>query len=158
MSKDAKTRAVELFNEHLHLVQTNQKLFRKTILDTIIAEFTTPEKTFSVASAATHYNNAKKAAEAAGLVAGLGRVSIPGEKVPNADGTMPFDDCDCITVCEVCENVVRRTQSFINEELARKTYQERLKSRFQGTWKLIKGLGPNVGDTYKLADTELELA
>lgn len=159
MKTDAKTRVLELFYENIGMVNTNQTEFRRKVMQSLIVDCSTLEKRMTEAAAATHYNNAKKIAEKAGAVEGLGRcinASAGPDRKNNKD--MPFDDSDCITVLEVIDNTVIRTESFINEELARTKLKQRLSAKFPTMWKLIKGLGPNVGDTYKLSDDEYEMA
>lgn len=159
MKTDAKTRVLELFYENLDMVKSNQTEFRRKVMQSLIQDCSSIDKRMTEAAAATHYNNAKKIAEKAGAVEGLGRavnnVVFLGERKNNKD--MPFDDKDCITLLEVVNNVVTRTRSFLDEELARSKLKERLSAKIPSTWKLIKGLGPNVGDTYKLTDEESEL-
>jgi len=160
MSKDIKVRAYEIFVENLHIAETNQTIFRRLVVDTIIAEFATVERPMSLAASAAHYNTAKKLAESKGLVSGLGRPpKDPSQSKPEKlnGSKQPFDDEDCFTVLEIVNGVVTRTGSFLNEELARKKLAERRSSKFPTTWKFIKGLGPNVGDTYKLGDLEVDL-
>lgn len=160
MAQDIKTRAYEVFVANLHVAQTNQTVFRRLVVDIIIAEFATPDKPMSLAASAAHYNTAKKRAEAEGLVSGLGRPpKDPGEAKPEKAGSskLLFDDSDCITVLEVIDGVVTRTGSYLDEGLARKKLAERRSSKFPTTWKIIKGLGPNVGDVYKLVDLEVDL-
>lgn len=160
MAKDIKVRAFEIFVENLHMAQTNQTIFRRFVVDTIIAEYATPEKPMSLAASAAHYNTAKKLAESKGLVSGLGRPpKDPNEAKPEkSNGSrMPFDDEDCFTVLEIINGVVTRTGSYLDEALARKKLAERRSSKFPTTWKFIKGLGPNVGDVYKLTDLETDM-
>lgn len=155
MKQDAKSRANELFQEHKHMIGVNQTEFRRTVMQTLMAEFG-----ISLASSATHYNNAKKAAQSTGdaEVANLGRLATSSASKQVDEDGVPFNDEDCITVCEVVGEIAGRSQSFLNEEAAREKYQERLKSRIPSTWKLIKGLGPNPGEAYKLREGEIELA
>jgi len=154
MKIDAKTRVVELFHENLHMAATNQTAFRKKVMNTLIRECSTDDKPMTTAAAATHYNNAKKAAERAGLVSGLGRSNPPETKAIDQD---EIPDDDCYTVAETVNEVVTRTCSFLNEDLARKKYKERLSAKIPSNWHLIKGLGPNVGDTFRLAESEVLL-
>lgn len=154
MKQDAKTRASELFNIHLHLVANSQTEFRRTVMQSLISEGVVT----TVAAAATHYNNAKKSAERIGLVNGLGRTqgSASADRKSNSKDAI-LDDDKCFTVLETVDNVVVRTESFVAELPARKKYTERLSGRNPAVWKLITGLGPNVGDTYKLQEGETEL-
>lgn len=160
MANDIKSRAFNIFVENLELAKTNQTIFRRRVVDIIIAEFSTPDKIMSLAASAAHYNNAKKLAEEKGLVSGLGRPpKDPNEVKPEKTGSskLLFDDSDCITVLEVIDGIVTRTGSYLNEALAWEHLKERRSSRFPTTWKIIKGLGPNVGDIYKLVDLEVDL-
>jgi hypothetical protein len=72
VNMNAKELAVKFFNEYLELAKTDQRQFRRTVMDKVM-ELTS----CSNASAATHYNFAKKLAEANGLVNGLGRQVKP---------------------------------------------------------------------------------
>ena len=163
---NAKTRAVELFNEHIALSTTDQTAFRRLVMNTLIAEFSLPDKPMSIAAAATHYNNAKKGAEAAGTVSGLGRtvtkvidpdavVATVG-KIKKA-GKAIVDDSACFTVIEVIDGIVCRCRSYLDIGEARDdVYDRREFSSFE-RWKLIQGLGPNSGETYRLRDDEKEI-
>lgn len=114
----------------------------------------------SLAASAAHYNNAKKKAESLHIVSGLGRPpKDPSEAKPEKSGStkLLFDDSDCITVLEVIEGIVTRTGSFLNEALAWEELKKRRSARHPTTWKIIKGLGPNVGDIYKLVDMEVDM-
>ena len=64
----AKDRAVELYNQHIELAITDGRLFRKTVMDTLMLE-----TGCTLAAAATHYNSAKKLAAP---VEGLGRPAV----------------------------------------------------------------------------------
>lgn len=158
MKTDAKTRVLELFYENLDMVKTNQTEFRRKVMQSLIADCSTTDKRMTEAAAATHYNNAKKIAEKAGAVEGLGRTNTVSTTERKNNKDMPFDDSDCITILEIINNNVTRTQSFLDEELARNKLKERLSAKIPTTWKIIKGLGPNVGDTYKLTEEEYELS
>lgn len=153
VTTNTKERALEIFKEHLHLIPTEgQTVFRKTVMTQIMAEFLT-----NLSSAATHYNNAKKTAENQNLITGVGRNNASKK---NTDSSSE----NCYTVCEVIVNeatntqVVNRTRSYFTEEEARAVRKQRMSRPSESVWKLIKGLGPNVGDTYKLDETEIELA
>ena len=161
MAKEIKARAYEIFLEHLPKAEINQTTFRRLVVDLIIAEFSTPEKPMSLAASASHYNTAKKRAEAEGRVTGLGRPPKDPNEVAKEKATSstkpPFDDEDCITVLEIIDGVVTRTGSYLDEAFARQELAKRRSSRFPTTWKIIKGLGPNVGDVYKLLDGEYDM-
>ena len=144
----AKQRAVEVFNANLDMIPVDQTLFRRTVMQTLVTEFM-----ISNATAATHYNNAKKLAEKNGAVSGLGRVAAMRDR--SKDTIIP--ESECFTITEVIDNIVTRTQSFVSEQSAREKLAERRKAKVPTDWKLISGLGPNVGDTYKLSVGEVEL-
>lgn len=154
MKQSPKLRAITLFNENMYMINESQTQFRKKVMQTLMAEFN-----ISQAASATHYNNAKKLAEKDGIIVGLGRGSdaVGDRRRSNPNDRLIHDD-DCFTVLEVIDDAVTRTQSFIDEELARTKLKERLSAKIPTTWKLIRGLGPNVGDTYKLSESEKELA
>ena len=154
---NAKQRAVEIYNEHLHLAATDGRLFRKTVMDQLMAELG-----LSLASAATHYNNTKKAAP----VEGLGRPAAPKgvRKVSDKKGkTEPeVDDNDCFSVIELVatengNNQVGRCQSFILQGDASEKFDEKVKAWPKRSWVMIQGLGPNSGDTFRLRDGEREI-
>jgi hypothetical protein len=153
----AKERAVELYNLHIALATTDGRSFRKTVMDTLMAE-----TGCSLAAAATHYNNAKKAAP----VEGLGRapapkgVQKPGNKKPKADDPEVADD-DCFSVLELVQrdgNIqIGRCQSFVLQGDASEKFDDKVVAWPTCSWVMIKGLGPNSGDTYKLGTGEKEI-
>lgn len=161
MAQDIKTRAFDIFIENLELAKVDQSMFRRRVIETIMVEFSTPEKQMSHAASAAQYNSAKKKAEGQGQVAGLGRPAKDPSEVKHEKGDsskLLFDDCDCYTVLEIVDGLVRRTGSFLDKGLALQKLAERRTAKIPTMWKLIQGLGPNVGDVYKLADNETELA
>jgi hypothetical protein len=153
----AKERAVELFKEHAALAATDGRLFRKTVMDTLQAE-----TGCTLAAAATHYNNAKKAATP---VAGLGRptpalgVRKAASKNSNAEDELP--DNECFTVMDIVFNdangTVGRTMAFDTQGDASEYYDSRVEHWPQFNWVMIKGLGPNSGDQFKLEAGETEI-
>ncbi len=153
---NAKQRAVEIYNEHIALAQTDGRLFRKTVMDQLMAE-----TGCSLAAAATHYNNAKKAAP----VEGLGRAPVTkgARKVTPGKGKAAelVPDDECFTVLELVnkdgEHLVGRSQSFIYQGEAGETFESKTSAWPNSTWVLIQGLGPNSGDSYKLEPGEKEL-
>ena len=159
---NAKTRATELFMENLELSKTDQTAFRRKVMHTLIAEFSVDGRVMSIASAATLYNNAKKAAEQAGLVQGLGRTkpktacSTGSNKPCKRDKQDLVPDDQCYTVLELVDGNVGRCRSFLSEEDAREHLRMR-RSTTATEWKLIQGLGPNSGDVYRLGIEEKEL-
>lgn len=171
-----KIRASVIFRENLELASINQTQFRRKVMDTLIAEFSTPEKAMSVAAAATYYNTAKKQAEQDGLVKGLGRNHSEEQTPPNQETTChaatPItstvysnkthgdshsgDDEPCFTVLEVINGFVERTMSFgLQGDASEHIDERRLNS--PSNWKLISGIGPNSGERYSLRQGEKEL-
>lgn len=152
---NAKERAVQLYQQHIALASTDGRLFRKTVMDTLMAE-----TGCSITSAATHYNNAKKA----NPVEGLGRAPAPAGLV-KAGGTKKsktddpdVDDDDCFAVIELVnldgEQTVGRYQSFILQGDASEKFDEKVVNWPARAWVMIKGLGPNHGNTFKLGTNE----
>ena len=152
---NAKQRAVELYQQHIALASTDGRLFRKTVMDTLMAE-----TGCSLAAAATHYNTAKKAAP----VEGLGRAPVPkglvkpgNTKKPKADDP-EVDDDDCFAVIELVnrdgDETVGRYQSFILQGDASEKFDEKIVAWPTRSWVMIQGLGPNHGDTFKLGANE----
>lgn len=154
---NAKERALELYQQHLELAKTDGRRFRKMIMETLQTEY----PGMSVASAATHYNNAKKA----NPVEGLGRAPVPaGVRKPGGRGKKqePLqDDNDCFSVLELrqVENTttVARCQSFAFQGEAGETFDRKVESWPGSVWVLIQGLGPNSGDNYRLEPGEREI-
>lgn len=154
---NTKARATEIYQQHLHLATTDGRLFRKTVMDQMMSEMG-----ISLASAATHYNNCKKAAP----VEGLGRapapkgVQKPGSKKPKADDP-EVDDDDCFSVLELVQRdgniLVGRCQSFVMQGDASEKFDDKVVAWPTCSWVMIKGLGPNSGDTYKLGAGEKEI-
>ena len=151
-----KERGMEIYQQHLHLAATDGRLFRKTVMDQMMAEFGV-----SLASAATGYNNCKKAAP----VEGLGRAAVP-KGVHKADETAPktaetVADNDCFTVIELVNNplgtIVGHTESFVMQGDASECFDSKIEHWPFSDWKLVQGLGPNPGDGYKLEPGEKEI-
>lgn len=152
----AKDRAVELYNQHIALASTDGRLFRKTVMDTLQTEFSC-----SVAAAATHYNNAKKAHEASnGAIAGLGRAPAPkGVRKPGSGKTKKDEDLqpdnECFAVIEVLKDgTVGRTQTFLMQGDASEKYDEKVGYRPDIHWVMMQGLGPMSGDNFRLGAGE----
>jgi hypothetical protein len=150
---NAKERAVEIYAQHLALASTDGRSFRKTVMDQLMSE-----TGCSLAAAATHYNNAKKAAP---TVEGLGRAAVPKtvRKMPKGKSEDPeVEDNECFTVLEVLidgsSHTVGRTHSYEGLGLAKIKLGECLTRTPTATWYLIQGLGPNHGDTFKIAAGE----
>lgn len=147
---NAKQRAVEIYNQHLSLASTDGRNFRKTVMDQLMSE-----TGCSLAAAATHYNNAKKAAP---VIEGLGRATTPKtvRKMPKGTNKEPeVADNECFTVLEILsDKTVGRTHSFEGLGLAKIKWGESLSRSPEAHWVLIQGLGPNHGDNYKLEPGE----
>ena len=150
----AKDRAVEIYNQHIALAAENGRLFRKTVMDQLMEE-----TGCSLAAAATHYNNAKKAAP----VEGLGRAPV-SKNVRRARGQEQIpdiDDNDCYSVLELVEtergHEVARCQSFILQGDASEKYDEKTAAWPNSTWVMIQGLGPISGENYRLEPGEREI-
>jgi hypothetical protein len=154
---NAKTRAIELYNEHLALASTDGRNFRKTVMDTLMAE-----TGCTLAAAATHYNTAKKQSAP---VQGLGRAPVAkGVRKPGANKGKPDavqDDDECYTVLELLKHkddvTVGRCRSHLMQGDASEDFDDRIKFNPPSVWIMIKGLGPIHGDTFKLGDGEVEI-
>jgi hypothetical protein len=116
----------------------------------------------SLAAAATHYNNAKKA----NPVEGLGRPvnnKVQRKTSPNrAKSEQILPDNECFTVVELVQHdgsdmVVGRCQSFELQGDASEKFDEKVEAHPECTWLLIQGLGPNHGDVFKLEPDEKEI-
>ncbi len=154
---NAKTRAVEIYNEHLALASTDGRSFRKTVMDQLMAE-----TGCSLAASATHYNNAKKAAP----VEGLGRAPTPkGVRKPSSGpGKKSADrqpDNECFTVIELLKDgnayEVGRCRSYLTQGDASEDFDEKIEAYPKGSWIMIQGLGPCHGDTFRLDADEKEV-
>lgn len=156
---NSKVRAQEIYNEHIHLASTDGRLFRKTVMDQMMVELG-----ISLASSATLYNNAKKAAP----VEGLGRATAPvGLKKPGVTGSKAkagqvCDDNDCFAVIELVPSsgdsfTVGRTQAFLMQGDASEKFDEKISYWPNSHWIMISGLGPNHSDTFKLDAGEKEI-
>lgn len=154
-----KERAAELYQQHIDLAKTDGRLFRKTVMDTLMAE-----TGCTLSAAATHYNTAKKAHEAAnGAIEGLGRAPVPkgvqkpgAKKVENKQELQ--EDDDCFSVIEIdAEGNAGRCQSFLLQGDASEKFDDKVAAWPNTTWVLIQGLGPNSGDTFRLEPGEREI-
>ena len=154
---DTKTRAMEIYNKHLALAGTDGRSFRKTVMDELMAEMGV-----TLASAATHYNNCKKAVPVTGL--GRATVSKGVRKASNKgkDGNIAPDN-ECFTVIELvgagdgAEHYVGRCQSFLLQGDASEKFDEKVEAWPMTSWVMIQGLGPNHGETFKLDTGEKEI-
>ncbi len=152
----AKERAVEIYAQHIHLASADGRLFRKTVMDQMMSELG-----ISLASAATLYNGAKKAAP----VEGLGRAA-PNKNVrkPGAGKgkvAVEIPDNECFSVLELVKQsdgfCVGRCQSFKFQGEAGETFDSKIDAWPMSTWVMIRGLGPNHSDNFKLAHGEEEI-
>lgn len=148
MQKTAKDRAYEIFVDNIHIAGIDQTIFRRKVMDTLKEEYNA-----TTAAAATHYNNAKKLAESNGLISGLGRP----QQAKRTTSKDVVSDSECYTVLEIVDDTVTRTRSFLDVTLAKANLKLRLSARNPSCWKLISGMGPNVGDTYRLRPGEVEI-
>jgi hypothetical protein len=155
---DTKVRAMEIYQQHIALASTDPRIFRKTVREQLMRE-----TGCSDAAASTHYNNCKKAGP---VIEGLGRAAVPkGLRKPGAGKAKPdepeVDDDECFTVIELVQGensvTVGRCQSFILQGDASEKYDSKVNTWSNCTWVLIKGLGPNHGDAYKVSPTEHEI-
>jgi len=155
---NAKQRAVEIYNQHIALASTDGKSFRKTVMDQLMAE-----TGCTLAAAATHYNNAKKGSAP---IAGLGRPVVPATvRKPGSKGKVQIElqpDEECFTVIELLKHglddvTIGRCCAHLLQGDASEEFDERTKFGPSNEWVLIKGLGPNHGDTFKLAAGEEEI-
>jgi hypothetical protein len=152
----AKDRAIELYEQHIALATTDGRLFRKTVMDTLQAEFGC-----TVAAAATHYNHAKLAHP----IEGLGRAAVPKgvRKASNKAKTTELQaDNECFAVLELVQEgndvTIGRSQTFLMRGDASETFDSKMVNWPNCSWVMIQGLGPNFGETYKLETGEKEIA
>lgn len=152
-----KERAAEIYQQHIALAYTDGRLFRKTVMGQLQAE-----RGCTVAAAATHYNNCKKAAAP---VEGLGRAPVsksvrkPGAGKKNVEEVQ--DDNECFTVIELLNHgndvTVGRCRSHLLQGDASEEFDDRIKYTPVNVWLLIRGLGPLHGETFKLSAGEEEI-
>jgi hypothetical protein len=152
----AKERAIELYAQHIALASTDGRLFRKTVMDELMAE-----TGCSLAAAATHYNHAKKASP----VEGLGRAPVPAgvrKAVSKAKPNALQADNECFAVMELVQEgndvTIGRSQTFLMRGDASETFDSKMVNWPNCSWVFIQGLGPNFGETYKLDTGEKEIA
>ena len=148
-----KDTAVEIYAKHIALASTDGRLFRKTVMDEIMATCGC-----TLAAAATFYNNAKKGATP---VEGLGRAPVPkGVRKPGGKGKTQVqlqDDNDCFSVIEIENGNVARCQAFLMQGDASEAFDARIEFTPRNDWVMFQGLGPNSGDTFKLEPGEKEI-
>jgi hypothetical protein len=152
---NTKVRATEIYKEHIALATTDGALFRKTVMMQMVSEFGC-----SIASAATHYNNCKKAAP----VEGLGRQALNKNvrRMGTGKSTVILqDDNECFTVLELMPKegtpVIGRCQSFLLQGDASEAFDLKQETWPRSTWVMIQGLGPVHGDMYRLEEGEVEI-
>ena len=146
-----------IYAKHIALAATDGRLFRKAVMDEIMVTCNC-----TLAAAATFYNNSKKAATP---VEGLGRAPVvKGVRKPGANkakGEELQDEDECYTVLELLKHkndvTVGRCRSHLLQGDASEEFDDRIKYRPASTWIMIKGLGPNHGDNFKLAAGEIEI-
>lgn len=153
-----KVRAQEIYNQHIALATADGRSFRKTVMDQMMQEMG-----ISLASSATLYNNAKKAAP----VEGLGRAPVPkGVRKMGTDPDKVVEDADvpdgdCFTVIELVNNpsgtIVGTCQSFLMQGDASEEFDSKISYWPFSDWVMISGLGPNPGDAFKLGNGESEI-
>jgi hypothetical protein len=151
----AKDRAVELYAQHIALASVDGTLFRRTVMNQLMAE-----TGCNIGIAATHYNNAKKA----NPIEGLGRAPLAkgvrkASNKPKTDELQPDDEC--FAVIELLKRgndfVVGRCQTFLMQGDASETFDEKTEAWPTSSWVLIQGLGPSYNETYKLDPDEKEI-
>jgi hypothetical protein len=135
-----------IYKQYIDLAKTDGRLFRKTVIDEIV------NKTgCSLATASTNYNIIKKV----NPVIGLGRDLSEKSKI-----NLDISENDCYTVIELIPSneaqYVGRCYSFMmqgdaSECFDMKTYNSK------SSWTLIKGLGPNSTEIYRLESDEEEI-
>ena len=145
-----KTRALEIYNQHLDLANIDGKAFRRTVMNQIQLEFNC-----TISSAATAYNNAKKSSP---KIAGLGRENKTKIQKEKKSKTIQNDN-DCYSVLELINNsmTVGRTESFLTQDLANSKYIEQIRNYPNSNWVLIQGLGPNPDEQFYLLPGEREI-
>jgi hypothetical protein len=146
-----------IYAKHIDLAATDGRLFRKTVMDEIMATCNC-----TLAASATFYNNSKKVATP---VEGLGRPAVakgvrrPGANKGKADELQ--DDDECYTVLELLKHkdgmTVGRCRSHLLQGDASEDFDSHVQYKPSAVWILIKGLGPNHGDPFKLSANEEEI-
>ena len=151
----AKDKAVVIYQQHIALATTDPRLFRKTVMDQLMAE-----TGCTLAAAATNYNLAKKA----NPVEGLGRAPVPKGVRKATSKVKPTEvkpDNECFAVIELLpdgdQHTVGRCQTFLMQGDASETFDEKVQYWPNSSWVMINGLGPNHGDTFKLEEGEMEI-
>lgn len=150
---DTKTRAIEIYLQHIALASTDGTLFRRTVMTQLKAELGVTQ-----ASAATHYNTAKKLHP----VEGLGRQGVTkgARRVTTTKAgktTEIPDDNECFTVIEIVDGKVGRTQGYLMQGDASEAFDSKVFNWPKSRWVMIRGLGPNPDDDYELSEGEEQI-
>lgn len=148
-----------IYAKHIALAATDGRLFRKTVMDEIMATCGC-----TLAAAATFYNNSKKNAAP---VEGLGRPAVAkGVRKPGATTKagkeVLQDDNECFAVIELLKHyddssTVGRCYAHLLQGDASEEFDERIKYKPHNVWVMIQGLGPLHGETFKLDSGEKEI-
>ena len=113
----------------------------------------------SAPNASAYYNKCKKESP---QIPGLGRPQHTAgvRKLNNTDSFITeVDDDDCFTVLEILSSpddvqTVGRCYSFVLQGDASECFDAKSETWNKSKWVMIRGLGPNHGDVYKLSKTE----
>ena len=149
--------ALQIYNKHIALASTDGRLFRKTVMDEIIATCNC-----TLAASATFYNTAKKQSAP---IEGLGRATVSKYVRKPGGGKNKLEDLqdedECFTVLELLKHndgiTVGRCRSHLMQGDASEDFDDRIKFKPSAVWIMIKGIGPNHGDNFKLSSTEVEI-
>lgn len=151
--------AASIYAKHLALASVDGRNFRKTVMDEIMVT-----ANCSLSASATYYNNCKKESAP---IEGLGRAPVsknvrkPGSK-DSKNQVILQDDDECYTVIELLMHTngsatVGRCCSHLLQGDASEEFDERVEHNPPNIWVMIKGLGPNHGDNFKIAANEIEI-
>lgn len=152
--------AERIFRQHLHMAATDGRVFRRTVMDQIMAESGCTDS-----SAATQYNNVKKRLVNE-IPAGLGRQpkvspqANPDSGQPAVDEDDPSFGLDCWTVVELTGGepwTVGRTRSYQTRGDASEDFDTSVTRWPSSSWVMIQGLGPISGTNYRLGAGEVEV-
>lgn len=151
---DSEEYTKQLFHEHSELISSDPILFRKRVVRHL-KERTGWERTDALQEYERVLKFFKK--ENPEFVAPLfdAAAARKAEKTKKKD-LQPDDEC--YSILEILqESIVGRCQSFLTEDEARDKFNKKCALWPNTMWVLIKGLGPNSGDKYKLEAGEIEL-
>lgn len=161
--------AETIFRQHLHMAATDGRVFRRTVMDQIMAESGCTDS-----SAATQYNNVKKRLVNE-IPATLGRQTRPATVTPPLEPEISgvirhvnpreSEDAgfgqDCWSVVELVGSpaspTVGRTRSYQTQGDASEDFDSSRNRWASSTWVLIQGLGPLSGTPYRLEEGEREI-